>query len=75
MLSAQQQAHLAVETCLQNLVQVGKQSLVFKDKYRISMDRTVRVALSFESWNIHCHATKAPNEHDGGKTNRNLDGK
>ena len=31
MLSAQQQAHLAVETCLQNLVQVGKQSFVFKD--------------------------------------------
>ena len=39
------------------------------------MDTTVRVALSFESWNFHCHATKAPNEHDGGKTTSNIDGK
>ena len=56
-----------------DLVQVGKQSFVLKDKYRISMDTTVHVALSFESWNIDCHAMKVPNEHDGGKTRRNLD--
>ena len=57
--------------CFQNLVQVGKQTFVFQDKNRISISTTLRVALIFEcitgSWNIDCHATKAPNEHEGGK--------